>query len=62
MAFIVGVMLIDSIGFGITLPVTPQLIMTVGNVELAEAGLLSGYLFLVYACVQFFSSPILGNL
>lgn len=62
MAFIVGVMLIDSISFGITLPVTPQLIMTVGNVELAEAGLLSGYLFLVYAFVQFFSSPILGNL
>ncbi len=62
MAFIVGVMLIDSISFGITLPVTPQIIMTVGNVGLAEAGLLSGYLFLVYACVQFFSSPILGNL
>jgi DHA1 family tetracycline resistance protein-like MFS transporter len=62
MAFIVGVMLIDSISFGITLPVTPQIIMTVGNVGLAEAGLLSGYLFLVYAGVQFFSSPILGSL
>ncbi len=62
MAFIAGVMLIDSISFGITLPVTPQIIMTVGNLGLAEAGLLSGYLFLVYACVQFFSSPILGNL
>ena len=62
MAFIVGVMLIDSISFGITLPVTPQIIMTVGNLGLAEASLLSGYLFLVYACVQFFSSPILGNL
>jgi MFS transporter, DHA1 family, tetracycline resistance protein len=62
MAFIVGVMLIDSISFGITLPVTPQLVMTVENVGLSEAGLLSGYLFLLYACVQFFSSPILGNL
>jgi DHA1 family tetracycline resistance protein-like MFS transporter len=62
MAFIVGVMLIDSISFGITLPVTPQIIMTVGSLGLAQASLLSGYLFLVYACVQFFSSPILGNL
>ena len=62
MAFIVGVMLIDSISFGITLPVTPQIIMTVGSLGLAEASLLSGYLFLVYAGVQFFSSPILGNL
>ena len=62
MAFIVGVMLIDSFSFGITLPVTPQLIMSVEDVGLSEAGLLSGYLFLLYACVQFFSSPILGNL
>ncbi len=62
MTFIVGVMLIDAISFGITLPVTPALIMTVGDVDLAQAGRLAGYLFLVYACVQFFSSPVLGNL
>jgi MFS transporter, DHA1 family, tetracycline resistance protein len=62
MAFIIGVMLIDSISFGITLPVTPQLIIAIGNLGLTDAGLLSGYLFFVYAFVQFFSSPILGNL
>ncbi|MFY9346595.1 MAG: TCR/Tet family MFS transporter [Orrella sp.] len=62
MTFIVGVMLIDAISFGVTLPVTPALIMTVGDVGLSEAGRLAGYLFLVYACVQLFSSPILGSL
>ena len=62
MTFIVGVMLIDAIGFGLTLPVAPKLIMTLGDVGLSEAGRLAGYLFLVYACVQLFSSPILGSL
>jgi DHA1 family tetracycline resistance protein-like MFS transporter len=62
MTFIVGVMLIDAISFGITLPVTPALIMAVGDVGLAQAGRLAGYLFLVYACVQLLSSPILGSL
>ena len=62
MTFIVGVMLIDAISFGVTLPVTPELIMSVGDVGLSEAGRLAGYLFIVYACVQLFSSPIMGSL
>ena len=62
MTFIVGVMLIDAASFGLTLPVAPKLIMTVGGVGLSQAGRLAGYLFLTYASVQFFSSPILGSL
>lgn len=62
MTFILGVMLIDAISFGVTLPVTPELIMSVGDVGLSDAGRLAGYLFLVYASVQLLFSPIMGSL
>ena len=60
--FILGVVLIDSISFGIILPVMPHLIIAVSNASLSDAARLGGYLTLAYAFMQFFSAPILGNL
>ena len=59
-AFIVILVLIESVGFGIILPVLPQLIMGLGDVPLSSASAIGGYLMFTYAAVQFFAAPILG--
>ncbi len=61
-AFIVTLVLIDSMSFGIILPVVPQLIMELGDVSLARASAIGGYLMFTYAAVQFFAAPVLGAL
>ena len=62
MAFILVTVLLDSIGFGIILPVLPGLIMDVTGEPLANAARYGGWLLFVYAVTQFFSAPVLGNL
>lgn len=62
LAFIVAVVLIDAISFGIILPVMPQLIISLSDVSLSEASRIGGYLMFTYAALQFFAAPILGNL
>ena len=62
MAFILVTVLLDSIGFGIILPVLPGLIMDVTGEPLANAARYGDWLLFVYAVTQFFSAPVLGNL
>jgi DHA1 family tetracycline resistance protein-like MFS transporter len=54
--------LIDTIGFGIVLPVLPGLVVHLGHVTLAEATRVAGYMLVAYAGAQFFAGPVLGNL
>ncbi|WP_174273397.1 TCR/Tet family MFS transporter [Sphingomonas bacterium] len=60
--FILIVILIDSIGFGIVLPVVPGIVMKLGHVDLPTATRIGGWLGVVYAAVQFLSGPLVGNL
>lgn len=60
--FIVVTILIDAIGFGIVMPVLPELIMTIGRIELSDAVLIGGQMSLVYAAAQFVGGPVMGNL
>lgn len=60
--FVLVSMLIDSIGFGIILPVVPQLIMDVAHAPLAEATRIGGWLLVVFAALQFVCGPFMGNL
>jgi len=62
LAFVILVVLIDAISFGIILPVMPKLIIGLTDVSLSEASQIGGYLMFTYAVVQFFAAPILGNL
>jgi DHA1 family tetracycline resistance protein-like MFS transporter len=62
LGFIIVVVLIDAISFGIILPVMPSLIMSLSDVGLFEAARIGGYLMFTYAVMQFFAAPILGNL
>ena len=59
--FVFITLLIDSIGFGIILPVMPQLIMGVSGQGLSDAARFGGWLMMIYALMQFFCSPIMGN-
>jgi len=60
--FVLATVLIDTIGFGIIMPVAPDLIMEVGRVGLAEATRISGWLLVVYAALQFVCGPVMGAL
>ncbi|HVN45324.1 MAG TPA: TCR/Tet family MFS transporter [Steroidobacteraceae bacterium] len=60
--FIFMLVLIDSIGFGIILPVLPGLIMELTGVGIDQAARYGGWLAFVYALMQFFCAPLLGNL
>lgn len=54
--------LMDSIGFGIILPVTPTLLMEVSDKGLSSSAVYGGWLMFSFAIMQFISMPILGNL
>ncbi|HEV3182390.1 MAG TPA: TCR/Tet family MFS transporter [Steroidobacteraceae bacterium] len=60
--FIFILVLVDSIGFGIILPVLPRLIMQLTGVGIDRAARYGGWLSFVYALMQFFCAPVLGNL
>jgi DHA1 family tetracycline resistance protein-like MFS transporter len=60
--FIFVTVMINMIGFGIILPVMPQLIMDVSGQGLAEASRWGGYISVAYAIMQFIMMPVMGQL
>lgn len=62
LVFVFITVLIDSIGFGIILPVLPSLIMQLTGVTVDRAAAYGGLLASIYALMQFFCAPVLGNL
>ncbi len=61
-SFILITILIDTLGFGMIAPVMPQLISELTGEGFAEAARYGGSLMFLFALVQFFAAPILGNL
>lgn len=61
-AFVFLVVLIDMIGFGIIMPVLPQLIVEITGDNMSNAAIHAGWLAFAYAIMQFFFGPIIGNL
>jgi DHA1 family tetracycline resistance protein-like MFS transporter len=59
---VLAAVLIDTIGFGIIMPVFPTLITTIGHVDLEQATRIAGYMLVIFAVTQFFAGPVLGNL
>jgi MFS transporter, DHA1 family, tetracycline resistance protein len=62
LAFILITILLDVIGFGIIIPVYPQLLVEVSGKDIHEAVTYGGWLMFLYAAMQFLCSPIMGNL
>lgn len=60
--FIVFTIFIDAVGFGIIMPVLPELVMDVARVGLADAIGIGAWIGLAMALATFFSAPVLGNL
>ena len=60
--FIFVTLLLDTIGFGIIIPVVPGLIMELIEGDVSNASLYGGILTFSFAFSQFLSAPILGGL
>jgi DHA1 family tetracycline resistance protein-like MFS transporter len=61
LAFIFVTALLDSIGFGIIMPVLPQLVMDVTGEDISAAARYGGWLMFAYAGMQFLLAPVIGN-
>jgi DHA1 family tetracycline resistance protein-like MFS transporter len=59
--FIFVAVLIDVIGFGIIIPVLPDLIMELTGEGISRAAIYGGWLGFAYAVMQFFAASVLGN-
>ena len=62
LGFIFITLLIDIIGFGIIIPILPQLIQSLTHGTVSEASRYGGLLIFAYSLMQFIFSPIIGNL
>jgi MFS transporter, DHA1 family, tetracycline resistance protein len=62
LGFVFGIVLIDMLGFGIVIPVFPNLIMTLARVPITVAAEYAGWLGAGYAVMQFVFAPVIGNL
>lgn len=63
MGFIFITLLIDVTGFGVIIPVMPQLIeQLLGVDDISKASQYGGWLTFAYAFMQFLFAPVLGNL
>jgi len=60
--FIFVTMLIDVIGFGVIIPVMPQLIQQLAGGSMSDAATYGGFLIASYAIMQFLCSPVVGGL
>ncbi len=61
-AFVFITFLLDTIGLGIVIPVAPGLIAQLTHTPVSGAARWGGWLFFVYALMQFLSAPVIGNL
>lgn len=59
---VLSAVLIDSIGFGIVLPVLPSLIESLAHADAENAARIGGWMLFAYSLMQFFAAPVLGNL
>ena len=62
LTFIFLTMLIDTIGLGIIIPVSPGMIAELTHETLSGAARWGGWLFFSYALMQFLCAPLIGNL
>jgi len=60
--FVLLMLFIDTVGFGIIIPATPGLIVLLTGEGLSAAARYGGWLLFTYAAVQFFAAPVIGNL
>jgi DHA1 family tetracycline resistance protein-like MFS transporter len=62
LGFIFVTVLVDVIGWGLIIPVMPDLVAGMKHIPVNQASKDGGWLLFVYALMQFICAPILGNL
>jgi MFS transporter, DHA1 family, tetracycline resistance protein len=62
LGFIIVTVLLDTMGFGVIIPVLPTLVAELGGVPLDKAATIGGTLIMTYALAQFLFSPVIGGL
>jgi len=62
LVFIAITLLLDTIGFGLIIPVLPRLLQEITHESVSRAAVYGGWLAFTYAAVQFFAAPVLGAL
>jgi MFS transporter, DHA1 family, tetracycline resistance protein len=62
MTFVLFSVFLDMVGFGLIIPVLPGLIEDVGDLNLADAAKIGGWMFFAFSVAQFAFSPLMGNL
>ncbi|MBI1252452.1 MAG: MFS transporter [Alphaproteobacteria bacterium] len=62
LAIICAAVLIDTIGFGIIIPVLPAYLRDLTGATLPEATRIAGWLVVTFAALQFLFGPVMGNL
>ncbi len=62
MRFVLGTIFVYAVGFGIIMPVLPDLVIELAGVTLPEATRIGGWLILAYALFQFVCGPLVGNI
>jgi DHA1 family tetracycline resistance protein-like MFS transporter len=53
LTFVTITVFLDTVGFGIIVPILPEFLVLIGNISLSEASALSGYLIFSYAVTNF---------
>ncbi|RUM96969.1 MFS transporter [Pseudaminobacter arsenicus] len=62
LALVFTILLLDITGIGIIMPVLPAYLQELTGVGISEAAIEGGWLFFVYAAMQFLFAPLIGNL
>ncbi len=60
--FVAITLLLDTVGFGLIIPVLPTLLVQLTGKGVSQAAIDGGWLAFVYAIMQFLCAPVLGNL
>jgi MFS transporter, DHA1 family, tetracycline resistance protein len=60
--FVMAAIFLDAMGHGLLAPIIPELIQELANVDISKAALYGGAITALFAGIQFFATPILGNL
>ncbi len=60
--FILITVFLGMMGFGLIMPVLPRLIEDVGDITLADASIIGGWMFFAFSIMWFVASPMIGNL
>lgn len=60
--FVLAAIFLDAMGHGLLAPIIPELIQQLANVDVSKAALYGGAITALFATIQFFATPLLGNL